>query len=127
MALYINGKRVNPIVSFLSTVAFVVLLVVAFVFLLPLIGGLIVVALLAILGLVGYGFYYRWRHGDPLENLRKKMAEQAQQEAYGSMNARSATQKEAPREFEKSGVRRKTEVEDAVVVEEVRRRPRSEL
>ncbi|MBO5659172.1 MAG: hypothetical protein J6S08_07080 [Duodenibacillus sp.] len=127
MALYINGKRVNPIVSILSTVAFVAMLVAAFVFLLPLIGGLIVVALLAILGLIGYGFYYRWRHGDPLENLRKKMAEQAQQEAYGSMNARPSTQKETPREFEKSGVRRKTEVEDAVVVDEVRRRPRSDL
>jgi hypothetical protein len=43
------------------------------------------------------------------------------------MNARPSTQKETPREFEKSGVRRKTEVEDAVVVDEVRRRPRSDL
>lgn len=124
MALYINGKRVNPIVSFLSTVAVVALLIGAFVFLLPLIGGLIVVALLAVLGLIGYGVYYRWRHGDPLENLRKKMAEQAQREAYGSMNSHTASQKESQREFDKNGVRRRTEIEDAVVIEEVQRRAR---
>lgn len=127
MGLYINGKRVNPIVSFLSTVAFFALGAAAFIFFLPFLGGLLVIALLAVLGLIGYGVYYRWRYGDPIDNLRKKMAQQAQQNPFDAMHAREqeVAQEQATADMEKTGVRRRTRIEDAVVVEEIQRTPRA--
>jgi len=117
--IYINGRGVNPLVTI---VALVLLALMGFL-LLPILGGLFLVFLFFVAGLFLYGLYWRWRHGDPLkqmqEELAKKMAEQS--ENYGAQSQKD----EAPNTMARTkvGVKRSAEVEDAVIVDEIERRP----
>ena len=74
MALYINGRPVNPIVQFLGTALVIAAVIGLGILLLPLIGGILVFLLLCFVGLALYGWYWRWRHGDPVEALKRRMA-----------------------------------------------------
>lgn len=125
MALYINGRPVNPIVQFLVTAGIVVGLIALGVLLLPLIGGILLLLLFCFAGLALYGWYWKWRHGDPVEALRRKMAARMRGEEDAQDRAQEEEQKAGmrPGERARTGVRRTTVVEDAVVVEEIRRRP----
>ena len=67
MALYINGRPVNPIVQFLGTALVIAAVIGLGILLLPLIGGILVFLLLCFVGLALYDWYWRWRHGDPVE------------------------------------------------------------
>ena len=75
MALYINGRPVNPIVQFLVSAVVLAAVVGIGILLLPVIGGILLFVLICVAALALYGVYWRWRHGDPLENLRKRMQE----------------------------------------------------
>ena len=83
MALYINGRPVNPIVQFLVSAVVLAAVVGIGILLLPVIGGILLFVLICVAALALYGVYWRWRHGDPLENLRKRMQEEmrAQEDA----------------------------------------------
>ena len=118
MALYINGRPVNPIVQFL--VSAVVLAAVVGI-------GILLFVLICVAALALYGVYWRWRHGDPLENLRKRMQEEmrAQEDAEDRVaEARAPEEGLKPGDKAQAGVKRTTVVEDAVVVEEIKRIPR---
>ena len=75
--LYINGRPVNPLMSFLMSALVLAGMVLLGVLLLPVIGGILLFVLLLGLAVVLYGVYWRWRHGDPLKKrqvhaLRKR-------------------------------------------------------
>ncbi len=129
MALYINGRSVNPIVQFLVTALVVAGMIGLGILLLPFIGGILLFLLICFLGLVAYGWYWRWRHGDPLEALRRRMAQQmrgeeeAEDRAAAAAAAEERTTGMRPGDRARAGVRRTVVVEDAEVVEEIRRRP----
>ena len=128
MALYINGRPVNPIVQLLGTALVIAAVIGLGILLLPLIGGILVFLLLCFVGLALYGWYWRWRHGDPLEALKRRMAremrgEEDREDAAYEARAEDKTTGMRPGDRAKTGVRRTTVVEDAVVVEEIRRRP----
>ena len=128
MALYINGRPVNPIVQFIVTALVAAGMVGLGILLLPFIGGILLFLLLCFLGLIAYGWYWRWRHGDPLEALRRKMAQQMRGEEDAEDRAAEAAMEEKttgmrPGDRARAGVRRTVVVEDAEVVEEIRRRP----
>lgn len=128
MALYINGRPVNPIVQFLGTALVIAAVIGLGILLLPLIGGILVFLLLCFVGLALYGWYWRWRHGDPVEALKRRMAremrgEEDREDAAYEARAEEKTTGMRPGDRAKTGVRRTTVVEDAVVVEEIRRRP----
>lgn len=128
MALYINGRPVHPIVQFLVTALVVAALVGLGLLLLPLIGGILVVLLVVFAGFLLYGCYWRWKHGDPLDELRRRMAQQmraaedAEDRAAEGETEEPRTSGLRPGERARTGVRRTTVVEDAVVVEEIKRR-----
>ena len=95
--------------------------------LLPVIGGILLFVLICVAALALYGVYWRWRHGDPLENLRKRMQEEmrAQEDAEDRVaEARAPEEGLKPGDKAQTGVKRTTVVEDAVVVEEIKRIPR---
>ncbi len=128
MALYINGRSVNPIVQFLVTALVAAGMIGLGILLLPFIGGILLFLLICFLGLIAYGWYWRWRHGDPLEALRRKMTQQMRGEEDAEDRAAEAAMEEKttgmrPGDRARAGVRRTVVVEDAEVVEEIRRRP----
>ncbi len=128
MALYINGRSVNPIVQFIVTALVAAGMVGLGILLLPFIGGILLFLLLCFLGLIAYGWYWRWRHGDPIDALRRKMAQQMRGEEDAADRAAEAAMEEKttgmrPGDRARAGVRRTVVVEDAEVVEEIRRRP----
>ena len=127
MALYINGRPVNPIVQFLVSAVVLAAVVGIGILLLPVIGGILLFVLICVAALALYGVYWRWRHGDPLENLRKRMQEEmrAQEDAEDRVaEARAPEEGLKPGDKAQAGVKRTTVVEDAVVVEEIKRIPR---
>ncbi len=126
MPIYVNGRPVNPIVSLLASAAVIALMVALGIFLLPLIGGLFLFGIFVLLAFALYGVYWRWRHGDPIDNLRKQMqqaeaAMNGQAQAYGQAESRA----ERNADVQSVGVRRTVVVEDAEVVQEIDR-PRKE-
>lgn len=128
MALYINGRPVNPIVTFLVSVVFLAGVVGLGILLLPVIGGLFLALLLFIGCIALYGMYCRWRYGDPFAQMQKQAEEilrrrsaVREQAARGSQGGEP--QDEGMREGEaRTGVKRVTTIEDAVVVEEIHRK-----
>ena len=121
MALYINGRPVNPIVQFLVSAVVLAAVVGIGILLLPVIGGILLFVLICVAALALYGVYWRWRHGDPLENLRKRMQEDAEDRVAED---RAPEEGLKPGDKAQAGVKRTTVVEDAVVVEEIKRIPR---
>ena len=75
MALYINGRPVNPIVTFLASAVVIAGIIGLGILLLPVIGGLFVIALLIVAGIALYGAYCRWRYGDPFAQMQKQAEE----------------------------------------------------
>lgn len=124
MALYINGRPVNPIVTFLVSVAVLAGIVGLGILLLPVIGGLFMVALIAIGGVALYGMYCRWRYGDPFERMQKQAEEMLHRRAQGHEQDAMHPQAREEAEFKsgeaRTGIKRRTTIEDAVVVEEIR-------
>lgn len=126
MALYINGRPVNPIVTFLISAVVLACIVGLGILLLPVIGGLFVLALIAVGCIALYGVYCRWRYGDPFVRMQK------QAEAVFSQRAAARTQTESEQSANESGevkqgqartgIKRTTTIEDAVVVEEIHRK-----
>ncbi len=127
MALYINGRSVNPIVQFIVTALVAAGMIGLGILLLPFIGGILLFLLICFLGLIAYGWYWRWRHGDPLDALRRRMAQQMRGEEEAEDRAAAAAEERTssmrPGDRARAGVRRTVVVEDAEVVEEIRRRP----
>lgn len=119
----VNGRPVNPIVSLLASAAVIAFMVALGFFLLPLIGGLFLFGLFMLIVVALYGVYWRWRHGDPVENLRKQM-EQAEAAMNGQTQAspmREGAGASRNSNVQAVGVRRTVVVEDAEVVEEIDR------
>ena len=124
MPIYINGRPVNPIVSLLASAAVIAFMIALGIFLLPLIGGLFLFGLFVLIAFALYGAYWRWRHGDPIDNLRKQMAQ-----AEAAMRGEAPSEERAYEEPKPSrganvqsvGVRRTVIVEDAEVVQEIDR------
>lgn len=128
MALYINGRPVNPIVTFLVSAVVIAGIIGLGILLLPVIGGLFVIALLIVAGIALYGAYCRWRYGDPFAQMQKQAEEM--------LRRRARSQEEQPQQqtvqdepdlkpdlktgTARTGIKRVTVVEDAVVVEEIR-------
>lgn len=124
MALYINGRPVNPIVTFLASAVVIAGIIGLGILLLPVIGGLFVIALLIVAGIALYGAYCRWRYGDPFAQMQKQAEE--------ILRRRARPQEEQPQQqtaqdepdlkagTARTGIKRVTVVEDAVVVEEIR-------
>ena len=128
MALYINGNPVTPIVHILGTAQVFAAVIGMGIQLLPLIGGILVFLLLCFVGLALYGWYWRWRHGDPVEALKRRMAremrgEEDREDAAYEARAEEKTTGLRPGDRAKTGVRRTSVLEDDLVVEEIRRRP----
>lgn len=125
MTLYINGRRINPIVQILVSALLIAAAIGLGILLLPLIGGILLFILICIAGLALYGVYWRWRYGDPLKTLRDRMRaqEEAQDRAAEGFQRETASSSMKPGDKAPAGIRRTTVVEDAVVVEEIKRRP----
>ena len=90
-------------------------------------GGIMIFVLFCVAAIAAYGFYYRWRYGDPFKRAQEEMLKRMQQAAGGSAGGRQQTaapseEPEVRRGEAKTGIRRTTIIEDAVVVQEVRRR-----
>ena len=81
MALYINGRPVNPIVTFLVSAVVIAGIIGLGILLLPVIGGLFVIALLIVAGIALYGAYCRWRYGDPFTQMQKQAEEMLRRRA----------------------------------------------
>lgn len=130
--LYINGRPIHPIVSFVASVAVIAAMIGLGILLLPVIGGIVIFVLFCVAALALYGLYYRWRYGDPFKRAQEEMLRRMQGAASGETfredsgaEARAETTSGEPvvRKGEaRTGVRRTTVIEDAVVVEEIRRR-----
>lgn len=125
--LYINGRPIHPLISFLVSVAAVAAFIGLGILLLPIIGGIMIFVLFCVAAIAAYGAYYRWRYGDPFKRAHEEMIKRMQQAAGGAANSRQSTARpseepEVPRGEAKTGIRRTTVIEDAVVVEEIRRR-----
>lgn len=126
MALYINGRPVNPIVTFLVSAVILAGFVGLGILLLPVIGGLFLVALIAIGCIALYGMYCRWRYGDPFARMQRQ-AEEVLRRRANSQQA-EAPRQEAPESEDlrsgeaRTGIKRTTVIEDAIVVEEIRRK-----
>ena len=117
MALYINGRPVNPIVTFLVAVVIAGIIGLG-ILLLPVIGGLFVIALLIVAGIALYGAYCRWRYGDPFTQMQKQAEEM--------LRRRARPQEEQPQQQTvqdepdlKTGTAR-TGIKRVTVVEEIR-------
>ena len=129
--VYINGRPIHPLVSFLVSVAVIPGMIGLGVLLLPVIGGIFLFVLLCVAAIALYGVYYRWRYGDPFKRAQDEMLRRMQAAAGGAafeeharQNPESTPEAEpaVPKGEARTGVRRTTVIEDAVVVEEVRRR-----
>lgn len=120
--LIINGRGVSPLVSLLVAVGLIGL---GFL-LLPLIGGVVLVILLVLIGFYLYSLYWKWRHGDPMAELQKRMAEAMAGAARTNTQTGTSRQDEevdtTPRGKTRVGIKRVTVVEDAVIVDEVSRK-----
>ena len=81
MALYINGRPVNPIVTFLVSAAVIAGIIGLGILLLPVIGGIFLLVLLLIAGVAVYGMYCRWRYGDPFARMQKQAEEMLRRRA----------------------------------------------
>ena len=126
--LYINGRPIHPLVSFIASVAFFAALIGLGILLLPVIGGIMIFVLLCVAALALYGAYYRWRHGDPFKKAQEEMLRRMQAAAGAAPGqtsrgpAQPSDEPEVPRGEARTGVRRTTVIEDAVVIEEIRPR-----
>lgn len=126
--IFINGRGVNPLV----TIAAIAVIIFIGILLLPIIGGLFLVFLAVIAGLSLYGIYWRWRHGDPFKRMQEELNAQMKQAEGFEEQAERESQEQAPfdaRERQtpqgkraRVGVKRVTEVEDAVIVDEISHR-----
>ncbi len=114
--IYINGRGVNPF----ATILVIALCVVLGVLLLPVIGGLLLAFLIFVLCVALYGIYWRWRHGDPIKRMQEELAARMQG-AEGEPREEPFTRPEKEKRANQTrvGVKRVTEVEDAVIVEEI--------
>lgn len=126
MALYINGRPVNPLVSFLVSAVILAGVIGLGILLLPLVGGILLFIFLCVLAIALYGAYYRWRYGDPIKRMQEAAIKEMQRRAQGQSGADSQAFEETETPLKKgqvrTGVRRTTTVEDVAVVEEIRRR-----
>lgn len=126
MALYINGRSVNPIVTFLISAVVLAGVVGLGILLLPVIGGLFVLALIGIGCIALYGMYCRWRYGDPFAQMQKQAESIFRRRAETREQTESSQRESDSREVRngeaRTGVRRTTTIDDAVVVEEIRRK-----
>ena len=117
---------VNPIVTFLVSAVILAGFVGLGILLLPVIGGLFLIALIAIGCIALYGMYCRWRYGDPFVRMQKQ-AEEALRRRANSRDQDAARQ-EVPESDDlrsgeaRTGIKRTTVIEDAIVVEEIRRK-----
>ena len=105
-----------------------------YILLLPVIGGIMIFVLLCVAALALYGLYYRWRYGDPFKRAQEQMMNRMREAASGqgfreaaggasNAAASAAAAEPAVRKGEaRTGVRRTTVIEDAVVLEEIRHR-----
>ena len=126
--IFINGRGINPLV----TIAVIAVVIFLGILLLPIIGGLFLVFLAVVVGLSLYGIYWRWRHGDPLKRMQEDLDAQMKQAQEFEEQVERESEKEQPfnsRERQtpqgkraRVGIKRVTEVEDAVIVDEVSRR-----
>ncbi len=112
--IYINGRGVSPFATILVIALFVILGVL----LLPVIGGLLLAFLIFVLCLALYGIYWRWRHGDPIKHMQEELAARMRQEQQREEPFEEPA-KEKRANQTRVGVKRVTEVEDAVIVEEI--------
>ena len=71
--LYINGRPIHPLVSFVASVTVIAAMIGLGVLLLPVIGGIMIFVLLCVAALALYGLYYRWRYGDPFKRAQEQM------------------------------------------------------
>ena len=122
--LYINGRPIHPLISFLVSVAAVAAFIGLGILLLPIIGGIMIFVLFCVAAIAAYGAYYRWRYGDPFAQMQKQAEEM--------LRRRARPQEEQPQQqtvqdepdlkagTARTGIKRVTVVEDAVVVEEIR-------
>ncbi len=115
--IFINGRRISPLTTILTIVAFVFLGVL----LLPVIGGFFLFFLFCIFALSLYGMYRRWRYGDPLKRMQKEFESGMNKEQRRSDFEGQAGEK-GNENRARVGVKRITEVEDAVIVDEISRR-----
>lgn len=122
MALYINGRPVNPIVTFLVSAVVLAGVVGLGILLLPVIGGLFVIALIAVGGIALYGAYCRWRYGDPFARMQKQAEEILRRRASVQTEENQQRNAQEAEGTARTGVKRTTTIEDAVVVEEIRRK-----
>ena len=132
--LYINGRPIHPLVSFVASVVVIAAMIGLGVLLLPVIGGIMIFVLLCVAALAFYGLYYRWRYGDPFKRAQEQMMNRMREAASGqgfreaaggasNAAASAAAAEPAVRKGEaRTGVRRTTVIEDAVVLEEIRHR-----
>lgn len=112
--IYINGRGVSPFATILVIALFVVLGVL----LLPVIGGLLLAFLIFVLCVALYGIYWRWRHGDPIKRMQEELAARMGQEKPREEVFKHTEKQKHPNQT-RVGVKRVTEVEDAVIVEEI--------
>ena len=88
--------------------------------------------LAVIAGLSLYGIYWRWRHGDPFTRMQEEIKAQMKQAERFEEQAERESQEQSPFDVRERqtpqgkrarvGVKRVTEVEDAVIVDEISRR-----
>ena len=126
--VFINGRGINPLV----TIAAIALIIFIGILLLPIIGGLFLVFLAVIAGLSLYGIYWRWRHGDPFTRMQEEIKAQMKQAERFEEQAERESQEQSPFDVRERqtpqgkrarvGVKRVTEVEDAVIVDEISHR-----
>lgn len=125
MVLYINGRPVNPVVAFLASAVVLAGLVGLAILLLPIIGGLFLAALIFVGCVALYGLYSRWRYGDPFARMQKQAEEMLRHRA-GEAAAEPQNQERADDDLKagqaRTGIKRTTVIEDAVVVEEIKRK-----
>ncbi len=112
--IYINGRGVSPF----ATILVIALCVLLGVFLLPVIGGLLLAFLIFVLCVALYGIYWRWRHGDPIKRMQEELAARMKGEKMREEPFKEPA-KEKRANQTRVGVKRVTEVEDAVIVEEI--------
>lgn len=126
MALYINGRPVNPLVSLLVSAVILAGVIGLGILLLPIVGGILLFVLLCVLAIALYGAYYRWRYGDPMKRMQEAVLKEMQRRAQGDSDtpAQGFEETETPlkKDQVRTGVRRTTTIEDVAVVGEIRRR-----
>ena len=116
MALYINGRPVNPIVTFLASAVVIAGIIGLGILLLPVIGGLFVIALLIVAGIALYGDPFAQMQKQAEEILRRRARPQEEQPQQQTVQDEPDLKAGTAR----TGIKRVTVVEDAVVVEEIR-------